>query len=100
MPHAKLPKTRDEIELTGAYTKTLNGQDFLLIDSKNKDRIVAFASKSSLEILARHQSWHADGTFKSGSKHYYQNVSVNIQYKNIECKNICSSSYMPGLVIQ
>lgn len=79
----KLPKSIYDIELTDGYTKTLSGDEFLLIDSKDKDRIISFASNTVLDILSKHQQWHVDGTFKSSSKIYFQNVSELVKLVKI-----------------
>jgi len=46
-----LPQTRQVIELTGKWTQTTSGEDFLLFDDGHDMRIIAFSTKQNLVDL-------------------------------------------------
>ncbi|CAF1075534.1 unnamed protein product [Brachionus calyciflorus] len=56
-----LPQTTDDIILTPTFTKTF---DFLLFDTQDSDRILAFCTASGLSRLSSASQWHIDATFK------------------------------------
>lgn len=57
---------RCQIVFPPLYTETIKGDEFLLYDSgANEQRILIFATKKNLELLAESEEWYADGTFKS-----------------------------------
>lgn len=57
-------------ELPVDFKKTTTGDQFLIYDSKNDDddeldgRIIVFATRRNLELLAASSMWFLDGTFK------------------------------------
>ncbi|KAK9686123.1 hypothetical protein QE152_g37434 [Popillia japonica] len=58
-----LPNHRQEIEFQEEFTKTFNGEDFLLYDSgPEENRILIFSTRRNLQLLSH---WYADGTFKT-----------------------------------
>ena len=72
------PRTLDELrELPAAYQRTLQGERFLLFDSRAddggeedddetvdaRDRVIIFATRKNIEILCTSRTWFLDGTF-------------------------------------
>ena len=50
-------------------------------DSFEKIRVVAFATKKGLEMLAAGRKWFVDGTFQSVPKNFYQLLTFHAIYK-------------------
>ncbi|CAF0925869.1 unnamed protein product, partial [Brachionus calyciflorus] len=60
-----LPKNIQHVDLTSErYSNTKYKTRFLLFDTNDKERIIAYASDNQLQILSKSQRWHIDGTFK------------------------------------
>lgn len=70
--HLTIPlllQTLKDIKLIDTiYSQTIDKKRFLLFDTNDAERIIAFSSDRQLEILSRCTSWHIDGTFRSYSK--------------------------------
>ncbi|KAK9680852.1 hypothetical protein QE152_g38782 [Popillia japonica] len=61
-----LPNHRQEIEFQEEFTKTFNGEDFLLYDSGPKENhILIFSTRRNLQLLSQSDHWYADATFKT-----------------------------------
>lgn len=64
------PKSVNELEdIPDRFQKTLTGDQFLLYDSRDNNdldhgRVIVFATKRNLEMLASSDVWFVDGTFK------------------------------------
>ncbi|XP_046552148.1 uncharacterized protein LOC124261815 [Haliotis rubra] len=58
-----VPRTRADVDLTGSWTETTDGQQFLVVDSKDEDRILIFSTAEMLDILANAETIYMDGTF-------------------------------------
>ena len=73
------------------FTKTTNGENFLLFDSGSIDpsRIIIFATKSNLSLLDEISYWSIDGTFKIVKEiaGIYQMVTIHAlkKGKNLPC---------------
>ncbi|CAF0823071.1 unnamed protein product [Brachionus calyciflorus] len=84
--NSKLPphvNNTEEIILEGEYIVCQDGKNrFLLFDTKDNDRIIAFASDTGLKILSQSDSWHVDGTFKAAPKCYAQVFTINAWFMN------------------
>jgi hypothetical protein len=61
----------------GKVSKTDKGEQFLLLDSKDKDRILMFATRRNLDFLIKSQEWFVDGTFKIVPKLFYQLFTIH-----------------------
>lgn len=73
-----VPKTTQHVDLTNErYTTTIYKTRFLLFDTNDRERIIAYASDYQLQILAKSQRWHIDGTFKCCPSIYYQIFSIH-----------------------
>ncbi|CAF1044582.1 unnamed protein product [Brachionus calyciflorus] len=69
----RLPKEISESSLNlDRFCMTSYSKEFLLFDTVDIDRKIAFASKIQLEILSKSTKWHINGTFKSCPNLYYQ----------------------------
>ncbi|XP_046555649.1 uncharacterized protein LOC124264911 [Haliotis rubra] len=58
-----VPRTRADVDLTGSWTETTDGQQFLVVDSEDEDRILIFSTAEMLDILANAETIYMDGTF-------------------------------------
>ncbi len=88
----KDPTSRDAIEIEEINKKTTEGKRFLLLDISTPVRIIAFASKKGLELLAKSNYWMADGTFKSSTKLFYQVFIIHCWY--IQRRHACVYAFM------
>ena len=73
-----MPHSRAEIQLTGDWTKTLDGNDFILGDDSNDDKIVLFGTQSSLRLLSEAETYYVDGTFPITPSLFYQIFTIHI----------------------
>ena len=53
------------MKLDYSYINTTLGLRYLLFDTNDKDRIIAFAAYWQLELLSRSPNWCFDDTFDS-----------------------------------
>ncbi|CAF0898485.1 unnamed protein product [Brachionus calyciflorus] len=60
-----LPKSPEEINLPEDFKKTVVGEPFLLFDTMDDDRIIAFCTNNGLTRLSKAEQWHLDATFKA-----------------------------------
>ncbi|CAF1431473.1 unnamed protein product [Rotaria magnacalcarata] len=60
-----LPKSLNELALTGEWSSTKRGERFVLVDESygNNERLLMFGSQWSITFLSYCPRWHADGTF-------------------------------------
>lgn len=60
------PKSLAELgEIPDQFQVTLAGERFLVSDdNRDGDRVITFATRRNLEVLARSEIWFVDGTFK------------------------------------
>jgi len=60
------------------YTKTCNGEEFLLFDSgPGVDRILLYSTKNNIRTLSQCEQWYANGTFKSSPPLFTQIFSIH-----------------------
>ena len=62
------PLSLQHLEIAECYTKTKNGQQFLLHDSGSESenqRILIFGTQANIDSLSSAPVWLADGTFKT-----------------------------------
>ena len=67
-----LPKRRQDIRLEGEWTETSAGEQFLLIDEGEENRMLVFATQTNLEHLCNARTIYADGTFYTCPGLFYQ----------------------------
>jgi len=72
------PNSLNDLVLPVSYTKTLNGEDFLLFDSgTGADRVLLFSTETNLRTLSQCKHWYADGTFKASPPLFKQVFSIH-----------------------
>ncbi|CAF3137818.1 unnamed protein product [Rotaria sp. Silwood2] len=59
------------------FRLNLSNEPFLIHDSADPHRIIAFASKSSLNYLGTCSIIHSDGTFKTAPRHFKQSYTIH-----------------------
>ncbi|CAF1004023.1 unnamed protein product, partial [Brachionus calyciflorus] len=73
----KRVKCTKDIDLDNKFGLTTDNKPFVLFDSNDQDRIIAFCSPVGLEILKKTKQIHVDGTFKSTPKIFYQTYGLH-----------------------
>lgn len=68
----RIPKSREDIELDGPWTKTRAGEDFILANDGTLDRIILFGTDSNLRHLCNAEKIFCDGTFYSSPQQFLQ----------------------------
>jgi hypothetical protein len=61
---------------------TANGKELFLVHKRANNSLLVFASPTGLECLSRSSAWHADGTFFTASKFYYQLYVIQCWFQN------------------
>ena len=71
--------TATEFELPPTCQTTLRDEDFVAYDGRTEkgSRVIIFATRRSLDTLAEHPNWIADGTFYVAPKQFYQSFSIH-----------------------
>ena len=77
-----MPRSRAELNLTGDWAKTLDGQDFVLANDGQDDKIVLFGTESSLKLLSEANTYYVDGTFHVTPSIFYQLFTIHIVKHN------------------
>ena len=74
-----VPQTRQDIPypLPERYRMTNNGEEFLLYDSNDEERILLFGTAQGLQVLEQSEHWLMDGTFKTVPPLYLQMYTVH-----------------------
>ena len=67
-----LPIHRRDVSLSGRYTKTCSGEDFLLVDNGDDDKIMIFATEENLQLMSEAYAFFIDGTFSTCPSLFYQ----------------------------
>jgi hypothetical protein len=79
------PTNLEELDLPEEYTKTLQGENFLLFDSgPGPQRILIFSTTANMDLLASCPNWYADGTFKTTPPLFQQIYTIHVlKYKTV-----------------
>ena len=77
-----LPSSRAAIELGEAYTKTTNGQNFLLFNEGTTDRILGFSTNELIIALCNASTVFMDGTFRVVPEIFSQLYTLHGFYKD------------------
>ena len=77
-----MPRSRAELNLIGDWAKTLDGQDFVLANDGQDDKIVLFGTESSLKLLSEANTYNVDGTFRVTPSIFYQLFTIHIVKHN------------------
>ena len=78
----KLPQCLKAIKIVGDWILTFNKLAIFLIYNAVFNRMLVFCSPDGLKCLAASTCWHADGTFYTASKYFYQLYVIQVWYKN------------------
>ncbi len=73
-----MPSTRADLDLSGEWCTTLDGEKFVLANDGLDDKIVIFATESSLRLLAEATTYFVDGTFSVCPSIFYQVFTIHI----------------------
>ena len=77
-----MPRSHAELNLTGDWAKTLDGQDFVLANDGQDDKIVLFGTESSLKLLSEANTYYVDWTFRVTPSISYQLFTIHIVKHN------------------
>ena len=72
-----MPHRREDVTFEGEWTQSLNGQQFLLAQDGDHDKIVIFATAENLRVLAASDELYVDGTFHTCPQLFYQIFSIH-----------------------
>ena len=75
--HPPLFKTRQDIVQEGRWLQTQAGENVLLADNGQRERIPIFATKDNLTELSNANKWYVDGTFYSSPNTFYQFYTID-----------------------
>ena len=87
-----MPRSRAELNLTGDWAKTLDGQDFVLANDGQEDKIVLFGTESSLKLLSEANTYYVDGTFRVILQYPISCFQSNSKAQSVFPPSICSSA--------
>jgi hypothetical protein len=80
--YPSLPKTLNELIITGQFNKTILDARYLVQDVKVvEERIVVFTSDTGIEILCKSKRGHDDGTFDVSPPLFTQVYLIHAWYK-------------------
>ena len=77
----KLPASRTAIDLTGTWSKDLDGERFVL--QTDSEDIIIFATNKSLKYLTECETIYMDGTFSRCPQLFTQLYSIHGLYKGV-----------------
>ena len=78
-----IPHTRVEVELTGEWTQTRDGRDFVLANDGVDDRLMIFGTVQNLRLLCYADTVFMEGTFMMAPEMFYQVYSLHIRHLGI-----------------
>ena len=67
-----LPTLRRDVSLSTRFSNTRSGEDFLLVDDGDDDKIMIFATEENLRLLSDAKAFYIDGTFSTCPSLFYQ----------------------------
>ena len=73
-----LPSSRANICLEGEWTKTASGDDFLIADDGDDDKVLIFATDDNIRQLCRADTVYGDGTFQTCPRLFYEIFTLHI----------------------
>ena len=74
---------KPDVSLSGRYTKTCSGEDFLLVDNGDDHKIMIFATEENLRSMSEVDAFYIDGTFSTCSSVFLSSISFGILMKNL-----------------
>ena len=72
-----LPQHREDIHIVGQWEKSLSGEQFLLCEEGDADKLIIFATRRNMNLLAEAKTIYVDGTFEVCPKLFYQLFTIN-----------------------
>jgi hypothetical protein len=72
------PDFRQDIVIPPELTKSLRGEQFLLINDGNEDKIIIYATIENLKKVCDGRKLFSDGTFKSCSNLFQQIYTIHV----------------------
>ena len=72
-----MPQLRCDVQFSGEWAETSNGNPFFLADSGEENKIVIFATEKNLQMLSEADTIFMDGTFHTCPQLFYQNFTVH-----------------------
>ena len=58
-----MPHTRADLDLSGEWCKTASGENLVLVNDGDSDKIVIFGTENALQHLSEADTFFVDGTF-------------------------------------
>jgi hypothetical protein len=103
-PPPKPKKFDDLLEIPKQFSKTADGQQFLVLNdtvipdnlAPSAPRILVFLSQHGKEVLAGCKSWYIDGTFKSADKTLFIQIVFLIGLTNMVKAVPCIFALLPS----
>ena len=91
-----LPTHRRDVSLSPRFTKTQSGEDFLLVDDGDDDKILIFATEEHLRLMSDAEAFYIDGTFIGSTcpSLFYQVCSILSAVNSIATLLSCSFLYI------
>ncbi len=80
-----LPKNRQDIHLEGKWTQTTTGEQFLLVDDGDEQRVLIFATRDNLMELSASSTWYMDGTFYASPSYFCQMYTIHAMINGFMC---------------
>ena len=76
-----MPRTRADLDLSGEWCKTASGENFILANDGDSDKIVIFGTENALQHLSEADTF-VDGTFSICPSIFYQVFTIHIMKYN------------------
>ena len=76
-PEPSVPLTLSVLTISDKYKNTAKGDQFLLYDSQDEDRVIIFGTPKNLELLRCCPTWLLDGTFQTVPSLFYQLYTIH-----------------------
>lgn len=75
----KIPHSRAEIILDGAWATTEDGRNFVLVNDGVADRLIIFGTPQNVRLLCQADTLYMDGTFKMAPEMFQQIYSIHVK---------------------
>ena len=73
-----LSVTLNDIDLSGQYSLSASGDQFLLSDDTvGEERVICFGTNQNMRYLCASKIWYGDGTFSIAPGHFYQLYTIH-----------------------
>lgn len=75
------PKDLPSLVIPDSFSRTMDGEQFLLYDSGGDERMLIFSTHRNLELLVKCREWAGDGTFKCVPIIYQQLYTIHAWFE-------------------